>query len=79
MPDLPNNGGDNSWRSWFRWVKSGIIHNETKIEKLENRVKDLETNQTILKLKSGIWGAIGAMIPIISAILLGLIWHLLKN
>ena len=71
-----------SENSWFAWSKTVLLQLEQDTKKLDKHekclkeVKDLLTLARIdiaqLKIKSGIWGAIGGGIPVVVA--LGIWW-----
>lgn len=63
---MENNDG---WNEWSRHVLSELERINQQVEKLHDEVsrlrQDLAVVRTELRLKAGIWGAIGAAIPVI--------------
>jgi hypothetical protein len=63
---MENNDG---WNEWSRHVLRELERINQQGEKLHDEVADLRQDlavvRTELRLKAGIWGAIGAAIPVI--------------
>jgi len=55
---------DNGWREWSRHVLSELTRLNNCYEKLDKDIQELRVAVAMLKVKSGIWGAIGACIPV---------------
>lgn len=66
-------GATNGWAKWGQHVLAELQRQNECIRELNKEVQTLKIDNAILKLKSGIWGAIGALIPIIIAIVLWII------
>lgn len=77
--DIKNflNENENSWDEWGKHVLLELTRiNETMIDMqkdVNNIDKKLATTQTELKLKAGIFGFIGSIIPVTIMIILALI------
>jgi hypothetical protein len=60
---------DNGWNEWSRHVLRELERINQQVEKLHDEMSDLRQDlaivRTELRLKAGIWGAIGAAIPVI--------------
>ena len=84
MPNDSHNGPktNGSWKLWADEVVGEIGRQDARIHRLEDsceKVKDQITELRIVQgqllVKSGVWGAAGAMIPILVAIV---IWAMTK-
>lgn len=65
MPETPN-----GWTEWGRHVLSELERLNGCIEALNGRIRASEIEQTILKVKAGIWGALAGMIPVAITLLI---------
>jgi len=76
----PRGSGDGDWRSWARWLIHGVKTNaddirdlklfvEKKIERLEEDNKDLLVQQGMIKIKIGIWAAMGTGVTAAAALI----------
>lgn len=63
----------NGWTKWGKHVLKELERQDSTDVDIVSRVNKLEIDQAVLKMKSGIWGAIGASIPIIIAIAIWLL------
>ena len=58
---------NNGWNVW----KNLVIHEIERIDKakteLRQEIQEIKISLAALQVKSGVWGAIGALIPIIIA------------
>jgi hypothetical protein len=66
-------GTTNGWVIWGEHVLAELERQNRCIHDLNTEVQALKIENAILKVKSGTWGAIGALIPIIIAITLWII------
>lgn len=60
----------NGWTEWGRHVLCELERGSTEREELKKMIAELKQDVTMLKVKSGLWGALGGMIPIL--VLIGL-------
>jgi len=70
-----NNNNQNGWAKWSRYVLSELERQDKCINKIFEDLNKIRVQQAVLQVKSGIWGVIGASIPL----LLGFILWLLRN
>jgi len=69
-----------SWREWGTYVLKEMKRLNTQIESLDNKVTSIKDQQisqlkieiAMLKVKSGVWGLIGGLIPIVIVVALEL-------
>ena len=59
---MPNEVG--GWSEYQRLVLSELKRLDEAIEKLVKSVNQLSRDVEMLKVKAGIWGAVGASIPV---------------
>ena len=64
MADEHNEDGNGDWKSWSKYVLKEL----SRMHKLQEKFNEQQTKICVeigmLKVKSGMWGAIGALIPI---------------
>jgi len=63
------------WNEWSHYVLEAIKRSEARLDTNSKRFTEIEKEIARLSVKSGVWGAIGALIPI----LIGLIFWLLSK
>ena len=72
----------NGWDEWKNYVLTKTEENGEKIESLEATVNKSTLKITAeiatLKVKSGIWGAIGGLVPVVILIGLAFIGYLMR-
>ena len=56
---------DGTWEEWSKFVLKELERLNDNIEKLIERLSALETNVTILNVKSGAWGILGGSLAIL--------------
>lgn len=63
---------DNSdgWGEWSRHVLKTLEDQGLDIRDIRNSIALIQTEIAVLKVKSGIWGAMGGMIPVLIAVVL---------
>jgi len=74
--DMYTTENGNGWAKWGQHVLLELTRQNQCINDLADEVGKIKIENAVLKLKSGIWGAIGASIPILIAII---IWLLQKS
>lgn len=67
--------GHNGWTEWGNHVLRELERLNECANDLALEISKLKVENAILKIKSGIWGAIGALIPILIAYILWLLTH----
>ena len=65
--------GTDGWREWGNHVRAELERHEERIGQLFDRNREVIVEIAQLKVKSGTWGAIGALIPIVVGLLIWLI------
>jgi len=71
MPDTRPNG----WNEWSRHVLKELERLNACYMQVNTKIEQLRVDIAMLKVKSGIWGSIGAAVPILIGLL---IWELSK-
>jgi hypothetical protein len=64
--------GDEEFLQYKKLFLSELSRLNKSVERLETRMEDLHTEIVMLKIKSGIWGGLAGLIPVLLAILLQL-------
>lgn len=54
----------NEWRDWSKFVLKELERLNNCQEESNRKLNEIKTEIVALQVKSGIWGAIGGMIPI---------------
>lgn len=76
MSEKDYDTSSNSWFAWSKHVLMQLEHDAMCLSEVKKELTNIKVEIARLKVKSGIWGAIGGMLPVISAILIGLlIWY----
>ena len=55
----------NGWDEWGRHVLAELIRLNDNIDKIEVDIRKIDTKIATLEVKSGVWGLIGGLIPIL--------------
>jgi len=71
LNNIPQDG--NGWSKWGQHVLKELERQDKCIGELTEKINNLIVENALLKLKSGVWGAIGAAIPILIAIIIWLL------
>ena len=66
-------GSDDSWLTWSKFVLAELKRLNEQISELDNKIALLKDEQisklkieiAMLKVKSGVWGSIGGLIPVV--------------
>lgn len=69
---MPPNGPDN-WNEYRRLMLAELERHEGWLKVLETRKNELRVEVERLKIKAGIWGLMGGLIPAVAAALLWLL------
>jgi len=64
MPESQVNG----WDSWGHFVLEELKQLNNGMENLREKCEGIKCEIAALKIKAGIWGAVGACIPILAAL-----------
>lgn len=54
----------NGWSQWSKHVIITLQNFDEKLEKIDDKLKQIEIDIAMLKFKSGFWGSIGAAVSI---------------
>jgi len=65
MPD-PTNG----WTEWSKYVLKELERLNTCYDSLNEKMNKISNDIMMLKVKSGVWGAIAGLIPVVIALIL---------
>ena len=69
----------NSWNEWSKYVLKTLEDMDIRLKEIDNKMNDIHIDIAKLKVKSGIWGAIGGIIPILISILIYFIFVAIKT
>lgn len=59
MPD-----GSNGWPAWGKYVLKELERLNEQMEAINKKVDRLAIEIAMLKVKSGVWGLVGGLIPV---------------
>ncbi len=62
MPD------EEGWNTWSKYVLKELERLNNVAEAMNAKLDKVITDITVLKMKAGVWGLIGGMIPILIAL-----------
>ena len=65
---LDNNG--QSWKEWSKYVLKELERLNDCYDKLDTKANNIVNELSALKVKAGVWGLIGAAIPVTVLIIL---------
>lgn len=60
--------GPNGWGEWAKHVLSELERLNACYEKLDERIQTMHTDIVTLKIKAGVWGLVGGIIPVLVVI-----------
>ena len=72
MPEKYDQDG-NSWYAWSKHVLLQLESDTKCLHEIKKQLMSIEKEITALKVKSGIWGAIGGAIPVCVLIIMWLV------
>lgn len=60
MQTKPNDG----WNEWSRYVLRELERLNDCYEGVRQELSEIKTEIAMLKVKAGVWGAVGALVPV---------------
>ena len=70
MAPPSNDRAPNGWNEWSKFVLKELERLNSCYENLDAKVDSIKEDVVMLKVKAGLWGALGGAIPVIAFILL---------
>jgi len=64
MPESPN-----GWNEWSKYVLKELERLNGCYEQIDKKVDKIEQEIAMLKVKSGVWGLVGGLIPVVIALI----------
>ena len=61
---------DNGWSKYEKMVIDKLDDHDDKFNGIENKLTQIQVDIATLKVKAGIWGGIGGLIPVVIAIVM---------
>tara|TARA_Y100000034_G_scaffold41417_1_gene50962 strand:- start:41 stop:271 length:231 start_codon:yes stop_codon:yes gene_type:complete len=61
---------DNGWSRYEKMVMEKLDNHDDKFNGIENKLTQIQVDIATLKVKAGVWGGIGGLIPVIIAIVM---------
>ena len=74
MSLIPLQAND-SWGAWANHVLKTMEDQASDIKEIRNSINGIQVEIAMLKVKSGMWGAMGGMIPVLVA----LMWWIMEK
>ena len=65
------------WQEWGRHVLAELVRLNNLYEKQSQRIGEVREDIAGLKVKSGLWGLLGGLIPILIALVVALVTRML--
>jgi hypothetical protein len=59
----------NGWNEWSKFVLKELERLNTCYNALDSKVSKIQTEIAMLKVKSGVWGAVAGIIAVVVAVL----------
>lgn len=75
MPDDNSPIENGSWTAWAHHILSELKRLDECSQHMKRQMNDIRIEQAKLQVKSGVWGALGACIPVLIGIV---IWALTR-
>jgi hypothetical protein len=66
---MPEPNGD-SWAAWAKHVLAELERLDACGQQLKDKITHLEVENAKLQVKSGVWGAFGASVPVVIGLLM---------
>jgi hypothetical protein len=73
------NGSGESWAKWSTYVLKEMERLNLSIEESKKKQSAMEVEIAMLRVKSGVWGLIGGLIPVGITIVIGVFYIFLKE
>ena len=70
---------DNSWSEYQKLVLDKLDRQDRRLGCLEGKVGDVAVEIAMLKVKAGVWGAIGGILAVMGPLAVALIIFLVKS
>ncbi len=61
---------DNGWSRYEKMVMEKLDNHDDKFNGIEHKLTQIQVDIATLKVKAGVWGGIGGLIPVIIAIVM---------
>ena len=61
---------DNGWSKYEKMVIEKLDDHDDKFNGIENKLTQIQVDIATLKVKAGVWGGIGGLIPVVIAIVM---------
>ena len=61
---------NNGWSKYEKMVIDKLDDHDDKFNGIENKLTQIQVDIATLKVKAGIWGGIGGLIPVVIAIVM---------
>ena len=61
---------DNGWSKYEKMVIDKLDDHDDKFSGIENKLTQIQVDIATLKVKAGVWGGIGGLIPVVIAIVM---------
>jgi len=61
---------NNGWSKYEKMVIDKLDDHDDKFNGIENKLTQIQVDIATLKVKAGVWGGIGGLIPVIIAIVM---------
>ena len=61
---------DNGWSRYEKMVMEKLDDHDDKFNGIEHKLTQIQVDIATLKVKAGVWGGIGGLIPVIIAIVM---------
>jgi len=65
---MSNEERQNGWDEWRNHVLSELKRQNELIEKIYSKIEGLGEDMSALKVKAGVWGLAGGLIPVLIAL-----------
>ena len=65
----PSSDDSNGWKEWSKHVLAELKRLNECYEKLDESIQGMKIDLAMLKVKSGIWGAIAGFVPSAAALI----------
>ena len=72
MPTPKLQASEDGWDQWAKFVLKELERLNANYETLRQEVGKVHTEIATLKVKAGVWGAIGAAVPVLALLLIQL-------